>query len=88
MSGPIFIIINPDLWLKTAAPQNSRGPTMPLLADPIPNAVLGKGSGIMQYIELSPVAAFLLYVGSLAEVCSCSAPNERLSCRGFELEAF
>ena len=62
MSGPIFTIINPDLWLKTAAPQNSRGPTMPLLADPIPNAVLGKWSGIMQYIELSPVAAFLLCV--------------------------
>ena len=32
------------------------------MADPLPNTELGKGSGIMQYIELSPVAAFLLRV--------------------------
>ena len=35
------------------------------VADPLPNSMLGKGSGIMQYIELSPQAHLLIGVGML-----------------------
>ena len=38
------------------------------VVDPLLNTVLGKGSGIMQYIELSPVAAFLLRVNIITAV--------------------
>ena len=42
----------------------TRGYVQSGVADPLPNAELGKGYGIMQYIELSPVAAFLLRVNT------------------------